>query len=361
MILPEVDIFSDWWARPNPGPWGYWVVMKYKWVIKEFSWFEDNTTNNRMELTGAIIWLEKLTKKSKVNLHTDSQYTINGIEKWWAIKWRENNWMRTKSEKATNYDLWERLLNIVEKHEVKFHWVKWHNWHIENERCDELATEAILKNKNPHPNPLLKERGQEDELTKIWIVENYWKVPNYILELSRELRQKQTNAEKFLWELLRNRQLNNLKFRRQYAFWRYIADFYCFEKNLVIELDWWIHNLKEQIEYDKIRTEIISKNKVNILRIKNEELFDDIESVLKKILYFCSCSSPSGEVGWGFKIDKNIKITAEWQACRKCWTSTIKAIPKKKNTKNKSYYYKYYLTCPGCNTNYFIDEAKVMI
>ena len=226
MDLPIVEIYSDWWARPNPGPGGYWVVMKYKWVTKEFSGFEDKTTNNRMELTGAITWLEKLTKKSKVNLYTDSQYTINGIEKWWAKKWKVNNWMRTKTEKATNYDLWERLLNIVEKHEVKFNWVKWHNGHEENERCDELATEEILKN---------------------------------------------------IWE-----------------------------------------------------------GKINI----------DKENEIKKIL--------------NQNVDKSIKITGEWQACRKCWTKVIKAIPKKKSTKNKSYYYKYYLNCPWCKTNYFVDEAKVM-
>ena len=225
MELPEVEIYSDWWARPNPGPGGYWIVMKYKWVLKEFSWFEENTTNNRMELTGAIVALEKLTKKSKVKLYTDSQYTINGIEKWWARKWKENDWMRTKSEKAINYDLWEKLLELVDKHEVQFHWVKWHNGHKENERCDELATQQILDN------------------TK-WNIE-----------------------------------------------------------------------------------------------------FKDI--LIKKVL--------------NENVDKTIKITAEWQACRKCWTKVEKRVPKKINTKNKSFYYKFYLACPGCSTNYFLDEAKLVI
>lgn len=235
MNLPEVEIYSDWWARPNPGAWGYGIVMKYKWITKEFSGFENNTTNNRMELTGAIIGLEKLTKKSKVNIYTDSQYTINGIEKWWAKKWKANNWMRTKSEKATNYDLWDRLLNILEKHEVKFNWVKWHNWHKENERCDELATEQILKN-----------------------------------------------------------------------------------------------------------------NKTLLSQSKKEGLVDlDKQKLIQKVL--------------NKNIDKSIKITSEWQECRKCWTKVIKAIPKKKSTKNKSYYYRYYLNCPWCSTNYFVDEAKVMI
>jgi very-short-patch-repair endonuclease len=161
---------------------------------------------------------------------------------------------------------------------------------------------------------------------------------------------------------LRNRKLNNLKFRRQYAFWRYITDFYCFEKNLVIELDWWVHSLKEQKEYDKIRDEVIQKYKVNILRLKNEEIYNNIELAISKILYFCFSSSPSGEVGWGLNnSQKKIKKEKSWDKCRKCVTPVIKAIPKKKNTKNKNFYYEYYLTCPSCKTNYFVDDAKIMI
>jgi ribonuclease HI len=121
--------------------------------------------------------------------------------------------------------LWEKFLNIVEQHEVKFEWVKGHNWHEENERCDELATEQILKN------------------------------------------------NKALW-------LN-----------------------------------KEDL----------------IKRVLNEG------------------------------VDKSIKITDEWQACRKCWTKVVKAFPKNKNTKNKNYFYRYYLNCPWCKTNYFLDKAKVMV
>lgn len=141
--IPEVEIYSDWWAVPNPWVWGYGVIMQYKWIKKEFyQWFK-MTTNNRMELLWVITGLSKLKWKSKVHIFTDSQYTINWISKWWAKKWRDNNWFRTKSEKAVNYDLWEKLLDLTEKHEVEFTWVKWHNWHIENERCDELATLAM--------------------------------------------------------------------------------------------------------------------------------------------------------------------------------------------------------------------------
>jgi len=384
--MKKIEIYSDWWSRPNPWPSGYGVILRFGNVDKEFSGFEKHSTNNRMELTGVIVWLSKLKEKCDVQVFTDSSYVVNWIEKWWAEKWKSNNWMRTKSEKAINYDLWEKLLLEVSKHKVKFNWVRGHNWHEENERCDELATNEILKNNpklvnsennSPHltnsennsPHLTNSENNsphlaspEGEGLIKVWIIENYEKVPNYVLHLSRELRQKQTKSEIILWEILRNRKLNNLKFRRQYAFWRYITDFYCFEKNLVIELDWWIHNIKEQKEYDKIRDEVIQKHKVNILRIKNDEIYSNIESVISKILYFCSSSSPSGEVGWGpTSLQKKIKIQKAWDKCKKCWDIVVKAIPKKKNTKNKSYYYKYYLTCPSCKTNYFVDDAKVMI
>lgn len=147
--IPKVTLYSDWWASPNPGKWWYGVILSCKWVEKEFSAGYEMTTNNRMELTGVITGLEKLKIHSKVQVYTDSQYTINGIEKWWAVKWKKNNWYRTSTEKATNSDLWEKLLLLLEKHEVTFHWVKWHNGHKENERCDELATEA-MKHKELH-------------------------------------------------------------------------------------------------------------------------------------------------------------------------------------------------------------------
>jgi ribonuclease HI len=95
-----------------------------------------------MELLGAIIALDALKGRQRVVLTTDSQYVINGIEKGWAAKWRANGWMRNKKEKALNPDMWERLLNVCEKHDVSFEWVRGHMGHPENERCDELANGA---------------------------------------------------------------------------------------------------------------------------------------------------------------------------------------------------------------------------
>lgn len=142
--IPEIDLYSDGGAEPNPGKGGFGVIMSYKGRQKEFSQGYLFTTNNRMELMAVIDGLERLKTKSIVTVHTDSQYVINGIIKGWAQKWKSNNWFRTKNSKAVNHDLWERLLDLIAlQHEVKFNWVKGHAGHIENERCDELAFLAL--------------------------------------------------------------------------------------------------------------------------------------------------------------------------------------------------------------------------
>ena len=141
-----VYAFSDGSAIGNPGPGGYGVVLKWKGEVKELSAGFRMTTNNRMELLGAITALESLKRRSLVILCTDSQYVINGIEKGWARKWKANGWRRNKKEMALNPDLWDRLLSIVDKHQVKFEWVRGHNGHPENERCDELANSAARAN-----------------------------------------------------------------------------------------------------------------------------------------------------------------------------------------------------------------------
>ncbi|MQF70510.1 ribonuclease HI [SAR202 cluster bacterium AD-812-D07_MRT_10900m] len=137
-----VYAFSDGSALGNPGPGGYGVVLKYGDNLKELSQGYVHTTNNRMELMGAIMALESLKKRQRVVLTTDSQYVINGIEKGWARKWRANGWMRNRKERALNPDMWERLLKAVDRHDVRFKWVRGHMGHPENERCDELANGA---------------------------------------------------------------------------------------------------------------------------------------------------------------------------------------------------------------------------
>lgn len=141
---PEVNLYSDGGAEPNPGKGGFGVIMSYKSVKREFSQGYELTTNNRMELMGVIHGLERLKTKSIVNVFTDSRYVIDGIEKGWAEKWKSKNWYRTRTEKAVNYDLWDRLLTLISVHQkVAFNWIKGHAGHLENERCDELALKAL--------------------------------------------------------------------------------------------------------------------------------------------------------------------------------------------------------------------------
>ncbi|WP_206430301.1 ribonuclease HI [Flavobacterium ustbae] len=149
--IPEINLYSDGGAEPNPGKGGFGVIMSYKGSKKEFNQGFFLTTNNRMELMGVIYGLEKLKKKCKVNVFSDSRYVIDGITQGWAEKWKANNWYRNKTEKATNIDLWEKLLILISKqHEVKFNWIKGHCGHTENERCDELANLAINNNNLLH-------------------------------------------------------------------------------------------------------------------------------------------------------------------------------------------------------------------
>ncbi len=140
--LKNVTIYTDGACSGNPGPGGYGVVMLYKDHRKEMSAGFRDTTNNRMEILAAIVGLESLKERCNVTIYTDSQYLINAIEKGWAKKWRANGWMRNKKEPALNADLWERLLKLCERHNVKFVWVRGHSGNPENERCDRLAVEA---------------------------------------------------------------------------------------------------------------------------------------------------------------------------------------------------------------------------
>lgn len=142
--IPEIDLYSDGGAEPNPGKGGFGVILSFKGRRKEFSQGFRLTTNNRMELMGVIHGLERLKTKSSVNVFSDSRYVVDGISKGWAEKWKLNNWYRTKDEKAVNFDLWERLLNLIATHQkVNFNWIRGHIGHPENERCDELANIAL--------------------------------------------------------------------------------------------------------------------------------------------------------------------------------------------------------------------------
>lgn len=228
--IPVVNLYSDGGAEPNPGQGGFGVILSYKGNKKEFSQGYRMTTNNRMELMGVIHGLEKLKTKSIVNVYTDSQYVINGIEKGWAEKWKSKNWFRNKTEKAVNADLWEKLLLLIAANEkVSFNWVKGHAGHIENERCDALAL-AALQGDN-----LLEDTG---------------------------------------------------------------------------------YNPKDSTGED---------------------------------------AQGSGEQ----RLTKGPKVEKEGDPCRKCNTAIIKKATKRKEVKpGQTYFYEFYLYCPGCKIMYLVDEAK---
>lgn len=142
----RVEIFTDGACSGNPGPGGYGAILKYGEHIKELSGGEEQTTNNRMELTAVITALEALKEPCFVTLTTDSKYVVDGVEKGWAKSWRENGWKKKDKKPALNPDLWGKLLDLLEIHEVKFNWVKGHAGHPENERCDELAVSFYTEN-----------------------------------------------------------------------------------------------------------------------------------------------------------------------------------------------------------------------
>jgi ribonuclease HI len=138
----HVEIFSDGACSGNPGPGGWGTILRYNGAEKELSGFELETTNNRMELIGAIAGLESLTRPCRVTLTTDSQYVKKGITEW-IQNWVRKGWKNSQKKEVANRDLWERLLQLSEKHEVEWHWVRGHAGHAENERCDALARAAI--------------------------------------------------------------------------------------------------------------------------------------------------------------------------------------------------------------------------
>ena len=138
----SLTIYTDGACSPNPGPGGYGVVLLYGPNRHELSEGFRRTTSSRMELLAPIRGLEALKQSCHVTIHSDSRYVVDGIEKGWAKRWRKKGWMRTQRSRAENPDLWSRLLDLCEQHEVVFKWVRGHSGNPENERCDQLAVEA---------------------------------------------------------------------------------------------------------------------------------------------------------------------------------------------------------------------------
>lgn len=142
MTTEQVKIFTDGACRGNPGPGGWGVLLQYDGKEKELNGAEEHTTNNRMELTAAIMGLEALKRPCSVVLTTDSQYVKNGITQW-LPEWKQRSWKTANRKQVKNVDLWQRLDAAVAKHNVNWEWVKGHSGHTENDRVDQLANIAI--------------------------------------------------------------------------------------------------------------------------------------------------------------------------------------------------------------------------
>jgi ribonuclease HI len=149
--MPLIEIFTDGSSRGNPGPGGFGVVLKSGNHYKELSQGFRLTTNNRMELLSVIVGLESVkTPGASITVYSDSKYVVDAVEKGWLFGWVKKNFKDKK-----NPDLWKRFLQIYPRHHVKFKWIKGHNNHTENERCDELAVAAATM------GPLISDEGFE--------------------------------------------------------------------------------------------------------------------------------------------------------------------------------------------------------
>lgn len=137
-----VEIYTDGACKGNPGPGGWGVLLRYNGTEKTLKGAESHTTNNRMELTAAIKALDALKDICQVDLYTDSQYVRQGMIDWMA-QWKKNGWRNSKKEPVKNADLWQQLDALAARHQIRWHWVKGHSGHPENEQADALANEAI--------------------------------------------------------------------------------------------------------------------------------------------------------------------------------------------------------------------------
>ena len=145
--MKTVLLFTDGACSGNPGPGGWGAILRDGTAEKELSGGEANTTNNRMELSAVINGLAALKEPCRVTIQSDSRYVVDAIEKGWARSWKQNGWRKADKKPALNADLWEKLLTLLDIHDVTFVWIKGHAGHPENERCDQLAVAESLQHK----------------------------------------------------------------------------------------------------------------------------------------------------------------------------------------------------------------------
>lgn len=145
--MKQVEVYTDGACSGNPGPGGWGAILRYGGVEKELSGYENQTTNNQMELTAAIKGLEALKEPCRVVLYTDSQYLSKAINQGWLKSWKKNDWKKSDKKPVLNVDLWKQLDSQLIRHTVTIHWVKGHAQNKYNNRCDALATGQIAQNR----------------------------------------------------------------------------------------------------------------------------------------------------------------------------------------------------------------------
>ena len=143
--MKTVTIYTDGACSGNPGPGGWGAILEWNGAEKELSGGEANTTNNRMELLGVITALEALREPCVVELYSDSKYVIDALEKRWVYGWQARGWKKADKKPALNVDLWQRLLPLVARHQMHYHWVKGHADNEKNNRCDKMAVAESKK------------------------------------------------------------------------------------------------------------------------------------------------------------------------------------------------------------------------
>ena len=148
--MKAVEIYTDGACSGNPGPGGWAAILRYGSREKVLSGGEAETTNNRMELTAAIRGLKALREPCAVTLYSDSRYLVDAVNRGWARSWRERGWMRTKKEPAKNPELWQELLELLDRHQTEIRWVKGHANDAMNARCDALAVAESRKFTDPN-------------------------------------------------------------------------------------------------------------------------------------------------------------------------------------------------------------------
>lgn len=145
--MKKVIIYTDGACSGNPGNGGWAAILKFGEVERELSGYEENTTNNKMELTAAIKGLKALKEPCEVELYSDSAYLVNGFEKFWLVNWKKNGWINSSKEEVKNSDLWKELDSLNSIHKIKWIKVKGHADNEYNNRCDKLATDEIKNNR----------------------------------------------------------------------------------------------------------------------------------------------------------------------------------------------------------------------